>query len=143
MAFVLEEENALFTGDNVLGHGTAVFEDLSAYTRSLEKMESLIDGRAYPGHGDVIENGKSKCREYLSHRKERERQVIGVLRQEGGRAHSWTSMEIVKVVYKDVPENLHSPAEGGVKQVLEKLKREGRVSSESDGRWRLVDDSSL
>lgn len=147
MAFVLEEENALFTGDNVLGHGTAVFEDLTAYIKSVEKMGGLIDGRAYPGHGAVIEDGKAKCVEYLVHRKEREKQVVGVLKKNDGKANGWTSMEIVKVVYKDVPENLHLPAEGGVKQVLEKLRREGRVSirntDDEDTRWRLSDDSSL
>jgi len=147
MAFVLEEENALFTGDNVLGHGTAVFEDLTAYIKSVEKMENLVDGRAYPGHGEVIEDGKAKCKEYLLHRKEREKQVISVLKQNEGKANGWTSMEIVKVVYKDVPENLHLPAEGGVKQVLEKLRREGRASvaftHDEDARWRLMDDSSL
>jgi len=69
------------------------------------------------------------------------------LKKNDGKANGWTSMEIVKVVYKDVPENLHLPAEGGVKQVLEKLRREGRVSirntDDEDTRWRLSDDSSL
>lgn len=144
MAFVLEEEDALFTGDNVLGHGTAVFEDLTAYSKSLQTMESLFGGRAYPGHGEVIPDGRSKCREYLLHRKERERQVIGVLKQSNGSSNSWTSMEIVKVVYKDVPENLHIPAEGGVKQVLQKLQSEGKVSLEdAHMKWRLAEDSSL
>ena len=50
MAFVLEEENAMFTGDNVLGHGTAVFEDLAVYLDSLSRMREQFYGRAYPGH---------------------------------------------------------------------------------------------
>ena len=50
MAFVLEEENAMFTGDNVLGHGTAVFEDLAVYLDSLTRMREQFHGRAYPGH---------------------------------------------------------------------------------------------
>ena len=50
MAFVLEEENAMFTGDNVLGHGTAVFENLSLYLDSLSRMREEFHGRAYPGH---------------------------------------------------------------------------------------------
>ena len=40
MCFELEEENALFTGDNVLGHGQSVFEDLGLFTKSLENMAS-------------------------------------------------------------------------------------------------------
>ncbi len=50
MAFILEEENAMFTGDNVLGHGTAVFEDLAVYLNSLSRMREQFQGRAYPGH---------------------------------------------------------------------------------------------
>lgn len=140
MAFVLEEEDAMFTGDNVLGHGTAVFEDLPAYMASLETMSTKFSGRAYPGHGAVLEDGKGKVLEYVRHRKERERQYLEVLgrEKEGG----WTSMEVVKVVYRDVPENLHGPAEGGVLQVLRKLRVDGRVK-EDGGRWRLVGAASL
>lgn len=50
MAFILEEEDAMFTGDNVLGHGTAVFEDLTVYLDSLSRMRGQFHGRAYPGH---------------------------------------------------------------------------------------------
>ena len=50
MAFILEEENAMFTGDNVLGHGTTVFEDLAVYLNSLSRMRKQFRGRAYPGH---------------------------------------------------------------------------------------------
>lgn len=40
----------MFTGDNVLGHGTAVFEDLAVYLDSLSRMREQFHGRAYPGH---------------------------------------------------------------------------------------------
>lgn len=40
----------MFTGDNVLGHGTAVFEDLAVYLNSLSRMRDQFHGRAYPGH---------------------------------------------------------------------------------------------
>ncbi|KAF7174439.1 hypothetical protein CNMCM5623_007237 [Aspergillus felis] len=41
MCFLLEEENALFTGDNVLGHGFSVAPDLGRYMESLELMAGL------------------------------------------------------------------------------------------------------
>lgn len=127
----------MFTGDNVLGHGTAVFEDLSSYMTSLEKMGKEFSGRAYPGHGAVINSGREKIREYIAHRKERERQVMEVIGNDK-RPEGWTSMEIVKVVYKDVPENLHVPAEGGVVQVLQKLKDDRRVVLDEGGkRWKV------
>ena len=59
MAFVLEEENAMFTGDNVLGHGTAVFEDLTLYLDSLSRMRKQFSGRAYPGHVGLLQSVQS------------------------------------------------------------------------------------
>lgn len=144
MAFVLEEEDAMFTADNVLGHGTAVFEDLTAYMDSLTRMEKQFSGRAYPGHGAVIEDGRAKIREYVAHRKQREQDVTGVLKEkpaDGG--EGWDSMEAVKVIYKDYPVNLHEPAHGGLKQVLKKLEGDGRVKQLDSGKWKLVEKSAL
>ena len=141
MCFLLEEEGALFTGDNVLGHGTAVFEDLAVYLASLEKMRALdgFTGRAYPGHGEVIADGVEKCAEYVRHRRRREEEVLGVLGGEGEAVdEGLTAGEVVKVVYKDVPVALHGPAEGGVVQVLRKLEGEGKVTKGTLGRWTVV-----
>ncbi|KAL0936699.1 metallo-beta-lactamase domain-containing protein [Colletotrichum truncatum] len=148
MVFVLEEEDAMFTADNVLGQGTAVFEDLATYLNSLEKMRHLFKGRAYPGHGPVIDSGPAKISEYINHRKTREEQVIRTLRTQRdvdaaeGRPDAWTPMELVKIIYHDVPEELHVPACSGVIQILNKLEKEERVS-QSDERWIWKDRSSL
>lgn len=136
MAFVLEEEDAMFTADNVLGHGTAVFEDLATYMKSLDGMATQFGGRAYPGHGPVIEDGPAKVREYISHRRQREKQVLDVLGSDAEREEGWTAMEIVKVIYKDYPENLWAPAERGVLQILHKLEGEGKVVREGE-RWKI------
>ncbi|KAK4549042.1 hypothetical protein LTR36_007498 [Oleoguttula mirabilis] len=149
MALVLEDEDAMFTGDNVLGHGTAVFEDLATYMDSLGRMREQFSGRAYPGHGAVIAEGKAKITEYISHRKEREDQILGAIKQPSaaatvdGEGEGWSSMGIVKVVYKDYPENLHGPAERGVVQVLKKLEGEGRVRRVGEGGWGLSERSAL
>ncbi|KAI9719881.1 MAG: hypothetical protein M1828_006011 [Chrysothrix sp. TS-e1954] len=144
VAFVLEEENAMFTGDNVLGQGTAVFEELSVYMSSLEQMGQQFTGRAYPGHGPVIEDGNATIAQYLKHRKQREHEIVGVLSGSGKRLSGMTSMDIVKIVYKDYPENLHVPAQGGVNQALRKLETDGKVIHETTtDRWKLTDDASL
>ncbi|KAL2009799.1 hypothetical protein VTN00DRAFT_5606 [Thermoascus crustaceus] len=148
MVFIFEEENAIFTGDNVLGHGTAVFEDLSAYLSSLQKMQNRVSGRGYPGHGAVIENATARIVEYIRHRQQREDEVMRVLRSgkldEGvnkdepspERETSWTPIELVKVIYRDVPESLHLPASHGVLQVLMKLEAEGKVQHDMrSGKW--------
>lgn len=139
MTFVFEEEDALFTGDNVLGHGTAVFEDLSSYLASLERMKGLFKGRAYPGHGPVLDSGPAKIVEYLQHRKDREAQVVGLLtspRAETGKLGTWTVKELVQVIYSDVPAELHLPASHGVLQILAKLEQESRVFRDQN-KWRL------
>ena len=146
MAFILtEEDDAMFTGDNVLGHGTAVFEDLSAYMDSLERMQHHVSGRAYPGHGEVIEDGKGKIKEYIAHRKEREQQILAVLREVRPEkdGEGWRSMSMVKIIYKDYPEHLHQPAEGSVLHVLRKMEGDGRVKKNADGTWSLTEKAAL
>ncbi|KAM7213693.1 putative beta-ketoacyl synthase domain containing protein [Rhypophila decipiens] len=64
--FVLEEDNALFTGDAVLGHGYSVAEDLGAYISSLRLMRRL--------YGDVIKNLSRVWDMYIAQRNARERQ---------------------------------------------------------------------
>ena len=137
--FVLKEEDAMFTGDNVLGHGTAVFEKLSVYLDSLKNMRQQFAGRAYPGHGEVIEDGVAKIDEYIAHRQLRENQVLQVLEDRKPR----TPMELVKIIYKDVPENLHEPAAQGVLQILQKLEGEGKVVCLDDGRRRITKKAAL
>lgn len=164
MALVLHEENAVFTGDNVLGHGTAVFEDLGVYIPSLEKMRTLYKpagstGKAYPGHGPVLEDGAAKMAEYVRHRRMREEQVVQTMRaaftagmqqeEQNERDGWWTPLELVRIIYRDVPESLHPAAAHGVVQILLKLQREGKVlasSTDGEGRWRLtaaIDRSAL
>lgn len=151
MTLVLEEEDAMFTGDNVLGQGTAVFEDLGTYMSSLEKMKKLFKGRAYPGHGPVIPEGPAKITEYIQHRRQREEQVMQTLRSkrsdvlasaQEGDSNAWTPMELVRVIYHDVPETLHPAAAGGVVQILRKLEREGKVYLAGE-KWILKDRSPL
>jgi len=152
IALILEEEDAMFTGDNVLGHGTAVFEDLALYLDSLDKMRAVFKGRAYPGHGAVIDDGPSKILEYIRHRKQREDQVVQILKSaksapgvivSHGEPDQWTSMEIVKIIYKDVPENLHLPANGGIVQILLKLEVEDKIQKDDQGRWRVKNRAAL
>lgn len=152
------EVGSLFTGDNVLGHGTAVFENLGQYMASLSTMKSRIGKgkRAYPGHGAVIEDGAERIEGYIQHRKMREDEALNVLRygrtsrpedsEETGKevvAKEWGSMELVKVIYRDVPENLHEPAEHGLKMVLEKLKGDGSVTQTPGGKWRISEKAIL
>jgi glyoxylase-like metal-dependent hydrolase (beta-lactamase superfamily II) len=140
LCFVLEEEGALFSGDNVLGVGTTVIPnesgDLGQYLASLAKLLALAPRRIYPAHGPVIEDGVAKLREYIAHREERERQILAAL----GRGPAGVR-EIVKIVYAAYPEALHAAAAQSTSQHLRKLEREGRARSSGGealaARWSL------
>ena len=160
-----EDSGGIFTADNVLGHGTAVFENLGEYVRSLKLMKENvgIGGRAFPGHGAVVVDARGKLEEYITHRQMREDEAMNVLcygttvapgkeplktaegfpkSVEGGElvfGKEWESMEMVKIIYRMYPENLWGPAEGGLLQVLDKLRGDGRVV-EKDGKWKVSEE---
>lgn len=102
--------------------------------------------QATPGHGEKFADTPARIREYVEHRRKREREVIEVLGRgpSNDEQNGWTTMDIVKVIYKDVPENLHLPAARGIVQILDKLVGEGKaVHSEEQGTWTLSDRASI
>ncbi|KAL1971169.1 hypothetical protein VTN77DRAFT_121 [Rasamsonia byssochlamydoides] len=148
MCFILEEENALFTGDNVLGHGYSVAEDLGAYVKSLVYMEDQHCAIGYPAHGVKIDNLPQKIRQYIRHKKMRERQIyLALVRRKadvsrsGGGKGSMTTRELVEAVHGAVPDDLFEMAlEPFTTEVLWKLAEDRKVGFQMDGgsrRWFL------
>ncbi len=144
LCFLLEEENALFTGDNVLGVGTTVIPaesgDLGEYMRSLRRLVDLRPGRLYPGHGPLIARGEEKLQEYIAHRQLREQQILEAMRSGAGEV-----AVMVETIYAAYPPALHAAAGQSVAAHLLKLEAEGRVTrvSGTSGpptsvRWSLV-----
>ncbi|XP_041470066.1 endoribonuclease LACTB2-like isoform X1 [Lytechinus variegatus] len=125
MVLVLEEENAVFTGDCVLGEGTAVFEDLYTYMKSLELLVSINPSRLYPGHGPIVDDAVPKLQMYIDHRNLRESQISAVLQEHDGK--DMDAMDLVKIIYTETPEILHPAAARNVSHHLEKLQKEGKI----------------
>ena len=124
LCFVLEEEQTLFSGDNVLGVGTTVIPgrggDLAAYLRSLERLLDEQPNAIYPAHGPRIADGRGKIREYIAHRLEREEQILSALRDGLSEIGA-----IVARIYAAYPTALHAAAAQSVLAHLLKLEAEG------------------
>jgi endoribonuclease LACTB2 len=141
LCFYLAEEQALFTGDVVLGGSTTVIPsddgDLLDYMASLRRLLGLDVRRIYPAHGPVIEDGPARIREYIEHRLMRERQILEAL---GDGLHTIPAM--VARIYADVSPTLHPAAAMSVESHLRKLAREGRaretVATGAPSRWELA-----
>lgn len=77
----------IFTADTVLGHGSSVYEDLSAYMASLDTLQTKLEEcqprsiPLFPGHGQVRDDGLKTVREYRQHRIDRENEIIAILRE--------------------------------------------------------------
>ena len=135
MCYFLEEERALFTGDLIAGSGTVVVgegrTDLADYMASLRRVAELDPRTLLPGHGPIVADPASKVREYLDHRRLRERQIVAALKDAPASVEA-----LVGRLYSDTPVGLHPMAARNVRAHLYKLEHEGRAVI-GGGLWRL------
>jgi glyoxylase-like metal-dependent hydrolase (beta-lactamase superfamily II) len=132
MCYALREENALFTGDHVMGWSTTVVTppdgDMAQYLASLRKLLARGDRVLYPTHGGPIADPKPFLQAYLDHRLAREAQIVACLRD-----GATTIPEIVARLYADVDKRLHPAASRSVLAHLIQMTNEGRVRAEGMG----------
>jgi glyoxylase-like metal-dependent hydrolase (beta-lactamase superfamily II) len=127
LCFHDDERGVLLTGDNIVGLGSVLIDppqgNMRAYLDSLERMRSLPNLTVlFGGHGPAIATPYQKIDEYISHRLERERNILQAVR-----AGATDPKEIVARVYTDVSPKAHAMAERAVIAHLEKLRDEGQL----------------
>jgi glyoxylase-like metal-dependent hydrolase (beta-lactamase superfamily II) len=151
MCFILEEENAMFTGDNVLGHGTSAVELLGTWMSSLKTMGSHNCIVGYPAHGEVIKNLPLKIKVELNQKTRREEKVLQTLRRmkheemstRTGKG-SVTLETLVTAMHGGAldPQTRQLAIQPFTEEILKKLAEDSRVAFElrrGEKRWFVLD----
>ncbi len=136
LCYALIEEQALFTGDHVMGWSTTVVSppdgDMTAYMHSLALLRDRNDAIYYPAHGEPVANPQQHVRALMGHRKQRERQILKLL------GDGWGLVEaMVPIMYKGTDQRLFPAAGRSVLAHLIDLQGRGLVRQEGAA-WRLA-----
>jgi len=136
LCFALPETKALFSGDHVMGWSTTIVSppdgDMAAYMASLDKLMRRDDRIYYPAHGDPVENPQRLVRGMMGHRKQREGQILRLLRE---RARPIPAM--VERMYVGLDPRLFPAAERSVLAHLIDLEQRALVAQEGE-RWKIA-----
>jgi glyoxylase-like metal-dependent hydrolase (beta-lactamase superfamily II) len=124
LSFVLPAEQAVLTGDTVLGRGTSVVAHpdgaLGPYLDSLHRLRDLAERHeietVLPGHGPVLGDALAILDGYLAHRADRLDQV-----REALAAGATDAAAVVRRVYAEVDERLWPAAELSVRAQFDYL----------------------
>ncbi|MDE1173320.1 MAG: MBL fold metallo-hydrolase [Parvibaculaceae bacterium] len=130
LCFALLEEQALFSGDHVMGWSTSVVSppdgDMKAYMASLRLLLDRDDAIYWPTHGPAITAPRPHVEAFIAHRQDRERQILEQLA--AGRSHI---AEMVPVMYAAVDKRLYPAAARSVLAHMQHMVGKGEI--ETDG----------
>uniref|UniRef100_A0A8C7T2Y7 Uncharacterized protein n=1 Tax=Oncorhynchus mykiss TaxID=8022 RepID=A0A8C7T2Y7_ONCMY len=113
---VLEEEK-----------GTAMFEDLYDYVKSLQILHSFLPYLISAGHSPVVQDVASKIQHYISHRNLREQQFLTVL-QAAVREHIDFYGTAQSRLQGETPERLHNATKVNLVQHLKTFEKGGKIT---------------
>jgi glyoxylase-like metal-dependent hydrolase (beta-lactamase superfamily II) len=129
VCLLLEADDAVLTGDTVLGRGTTVIAgdgNLGDYLRSLDRLRALAGETGLrallPGHGPLLADPAGALDYYIAHRAERLAEIEAALA-----AGERTLPGIVARVYVDVDRALWPFAEWSVRAQLAYLAERGAL----------------
>ena len=109
LCFALAEENALFSGDHIMGWSTTVISppdgDMTAYMNSLDQIAARCFQVLHPTHGPAIEDPATFIAALIQHRQERETEILEAVRGGTGKID-----DMVLSVYTDLPDYLRPAA---------------------------------
>ena len=141
VCYGLPQENALFSGDHVMGWSTTVISqpdgDMTDYYASLDKVAARNFDILWPTHGPPITEVAPFLAAYKTHRLDRERQILEQIAAGHG-----AIKEMVPIMYAAVDPRLHPAAAGSVYSHLIHMVGEGIVVCDGpprgDSRYRLA-----
>jgi len=141
ICFALKEENALFSGDHIMGWSTTVITppdgDMTDYMESLERVKARNFDVLWPTHGPPIREVAPFIEAYAAHRRAREAQVLAAVGEGYERI-----VDMVPKLYVDVDPRLHPAAARSVLGHMIDLVRRGKVATDGpasiDSRYRLA-----
>ncbi|HKZ77292.1 MAG TPA: MBL fold metallo-hydrolase [Pyrinomonadaceae bacterium] len=135
LCFYEELTGTLISGDNIVGLGSVLIDppegNMRDYLDSLKRMRSLGNlSVIFGAHGPAVSAPYNKIDEYISHRFEREANILAEVRK-----GATGPKEIVATVYSDVSPKVYELAERSVLAHIEKLAADGLVETDSEGRF--------
>jgi glyoxylase-like metal-dependent hydrolase (beta-lactamase superfamily II) len=124
-------EDALFTGDVILGEGTVVIAPpagaMRPYMHTLARLRDEFPAARtiYGGHGPAVGDARAKIAEYIAHRELRQRELLDALRES-----PQTIPELVARIYGDTRRALWPAAARQMLAYLIPLIEDGDVETE-------------
>ena len=144
LAFALPQEQALFSGDHVMGWSTTIVGppdgSMTAFMASLDKLRGRDDVVYWPGHGGAVLQPQRFVRALIGHRRHREAAILSRLR-----AGDRSAGEIVTAIYANLNPSLIGAARLSVFAHLEDMVARGLAQTdgapELDGAYRAAPES--
>ena len=141
LCFALLEENALFSGDHVMGWSTSIVAppdgSMRAYMDSLDKLRVRPETIYWPGHGGPVVEPQRYLRALIHHRRQREASILNALAN-----GPQTIPALVARIYVGLNPSLTHAAGLSTLAHLEDLSERGMVVGEAstggEQRFRLV-----